>query len=283
MTIIKNVAMNEQLKTKTVYDEGDNISCASSTKSASLTCSKSKPDKQLVLKQLNLIIPILTHVLTIVVYFIPLRQRHPMYELVLDEMHILGADQKDVIGDTTLKEVFLNDYWGRPISKVDSHKSWRPVGILSFRWLKQNMGFAAQELTFPRLSLFGNLITEQNPIFIARMVTVVLHAALAEMVSLLACALFQPKKDSSLSYQTLTLRSVTKLLFAFHPTHVETVANGANRPHILAIVFSLLAMDLNTPVMTSVLSLASGLLCSETAVFQVPAIIVTMTLVHWKR
>jgi len=170
MTIIKNVAMNEQLKTKTVYDEGDNISCASSTKSASLTCSKSKPDKQLVLKQLNLIIPILTHVLTIVVYFIPLRQRHPMYELVLDEMHILGADQKDVIGDTTLKEVFLNDYWGRPISKVDSHKSWRPVGILSFRWLKQNMGFAAQELTFPRLSLFGNLITEQNPIFIARYV-----------------------------------------------------------------------------------------------------------------
>jgi hypothetical protein len=272
------------------------------------------------LQYLNAIVPIITHLVAIGVYFIPLRAGHPIYERTLDEMHILGYDQKDVRGESTLRDVFLNDYWGRPMTKSDSHKSWRPMGILTFRWLKQNLGYDVDDLTFPYLAIFGKIITIQNEIFIARyvtafaelplaskifvfnsvlfisillaiatrfafrrMVTVIIHAALAEMISLLACSLFYPKQRINSSYRILLMRSITKLCFALHPTHVEAVANGANRPHVLAIVCSILAMDCNSSLVVSMVVLAMGLMCSETAIFQTPAIILTMTLVHWKR
>jgi hypothetical protein len=235
------------------------------------------------LQYLNAIVPIITHLVAIGVYFIPLRAGHPIYERTLDEMHILGYDQKDVRGESTLRDVFLNDYWGRPMTKPDSHKSWRPMGILTFRWLKQNLGYDVDDLTFPYLAIFGKIITIQNEIFIARMVTVIIHAALAEMISLLACSLFYPKQRINSSYRILLMRSITKLCFALHPTHVEAVANGANRPHVLAIVCSILAMDCNSSLVVSMVVLAMGLMCSETAIFQTPAIILTMTLVHWKR
>ena len=35
--------------------------------------------------------------------------------------------------DTPLSTVFLNDFWGQPLSDPESHKSYRPLTILSFR------------------------------------------------------------------------------------------------------------------------------------------------------
>jgi len=125
------------------------------------------------------------------------------------------------------------------------------------------------------------------------MVTVVLHAALAEMVSVLALHLFPPsctKNDNKATnnvtsnpYYPLMLRSFAKLLFAFHPTHVEAVANAANRPHVLAVVFSMLALDPAAHILTCTICVALGLLSSETAIFQIPAILLTMTVIQWKR
>lgn len=39
----------------------------------------------------------------------------------------------DVIGTTSLTDVFLHDFWGRQIASNSSHKSYRPVTVLTFR------------------------------------------------------------------------------------------------------------------------------------------------------
>lgn len=39
----------------------------------------------------------------------------------------------DVLGTNPLSHVFFNDYWGKPMSDPRSHKSYRPLTILTFR------------------------------------------------------------------------------------------------------------------------------------------------------
>lgn len=39
----------------------------------------------------------------------------------------------DVTGDNSLKQLFLNDFWGTPMKDANSHKSYRPLTTLSFR------------------------------------------------------------------------------------------------------------------------------------------------------
>lgn len=40
---------------------------------------------------------------------------------------------KDVIGTNPITYVFKNDFWGTPMADTNSHKSYRPLTILSFR------------------------------------------------------------------------------------------------------------------------------------------------------
>lgn len=40
----------------------------------------------------------------------------------------------DVIGQTSLRDVFVHDFWGRPIALNGSHKSYRPITTLTFRY-----------------------------------------------------------------------------------------------------------------------------------------------------
>lgn len=83
-------------------------------------------------------------------------------------------------------------------------------------------------------------------------------------------------------WRTTLLRALSKLIFALHPTHVEAVANAANRPHVLAVLSSVLVVDYRTHIIMVVLGMACGLLSCETAIFQVPAILVTMTVIKYR-
>lgn len=40
---------------------------------------------------------------------------------------------KDVLGTSPILHVFKNDFWGTPMSDINSHKSYRPLTVLSFR------------------------------------------------------------------------------------------------------------------------------------------------------
>lgn len=53
-------------------------------------------------------------------------------DFVHDDLSAITSNP-DVTGRNPLYQVFLNDYWGRPLSHPLSHKSYRPLTILTFR------------------------------------------------------------------------------------------------------------------------------------------------------
>ncbi|XP_076363533.1 protein O-mannosyl-transferase Tmtc3-like [Tachypleus tridentatus] len=53
-------------------------------------------------------------------------------ELVFDDIAAI-QDNRDVRPHNPLYNLFVNDFWGTPIHKEQSHKSYRPLCVLSFR------------------------------------------------------------------------------------------------------------------------------------------------------
>lgn len=170
----------------------------------------------------------------------------------------MSKDNQDIHGSSTLLQIFSNDYWGRPMVSESSHKSWRPLTVLSFRYLK------------------GISISDQ--LTMHRCVNVITHAAVAEVVGILSTRLFPFENNLFL------LRMITKIVFCLHGSHVEVTGNAANRNHILALLFSTILCDPFCPLLMAIMALMGGFLCSETFLFQVPAAAVTLVVLqHYTR
>ncbi|XP_038964828.1 protein O-mannosyl-transferase TMTC1 isoform X2 [Rattus norvegicus] len=107
--------------------------------------------------------------------------------------------------------VFANDFWGKGLADSTSHKSYRPLCVLSFR-----------------LNIF---LTGMNP-FYFHAVNVILHC-LVTLVLMYTC-------DKTV-FKNRGLAFVTALLFAVHPVHTEAVAGIVGRADVLACLLFLLA------------------------------------------
>lgn len=207
----------------------------------------------------NFLLQLLVHALCLALYMIPIFTPNPHGGPTLDELHIMSLDNKDVQGISSLGDVFKNDYWGRPMQSDSSHRSWRPLTVLSFRYLKGL--YSTSQLT------------------VHRCVNTLTHAAAAEVVGILATRLFETRTQREM----VALKMITKVVFALHPTHVEVTANAANRNHIMAVLFSTVLCDPQCPLWFFILALISGFLCSETFLFQVPAAMITLIVIqHYK-
>lgn len=53
-------------------------------------------------------------------------------DFVHDDIPAITRNQ-DVLGTNPLTSLFINDFWGTPMSDVNSHKSYRPFTTLTFR------------------------------------------------------------------------------------------------------------------------------------------------------
>ena len=100
---------------------------------------------------------------------------------------------------TSLATVWTDDYWGTPMHSPESHKSYRPVTIMSFRLSYALAGGTQEPWTWHLLNVLAHAVA-----------TVLLQLLLLEALG------------------DLELATVTSLLFATHPVHVEAVANLAN-------------------------------------------------------
>ena len=196
---------------------------------------------------------LIVHLFCIGLYLYPILQPNPYGGPTLDELHIMSSDNKDIQGDSSLLTILKNDYWGRPMQKEDSHKSWRPLTVLSLRHLKGL--YNTQQLTTHRI------------------VNILAHATAADLVGVLATRLFPGVANPFL------LHVVTKVVFALHPTHVEVTANAANRNHIMAVICSIALSDPFLAMPMFFIAIIAGFLISETFLFQIPAAIVTMVVV----
>ena len=53
-------------------------------------------------------------------------------EFLFDDVRAI-MENRDVLPETPLSEVFRNDYWGQRMTSSTSHKSYRPLTVLTFR------------------------------------------------------------------------------------------------------------------------------------------------------
>jgi hypothetical protein len=62
----------------------------------------------------------LLHMLCLAIYMIPILSttEYNKGDPVLDELHITQETNRDVNGETTLRNIFTNDYWGRPMQSA---------------------------------------------------------------------------------------------------------------------------------------------------------------------
>lgn len=132
-------------------------------------------------------------------------------EFVHDDVWAI-VNNPDVRPGTPLRwAIFANDFWGKGLADSTSHKSYRPLCVLSFR-----------------LNIF---LTGMDP-FYFHAVNVILHC-LVTLVLMYTC-------DKTV-FKNRGLAFVTALLFAVHPVHTEAVAGIVGRADVLACLLFLLA------------------------------------------
>ncbi|XP_043257371.1 protein O-mannosyl-transferase Tmtc3-like isoform X2 [Colletes gigas] len=128
---------------------------------------------------------------------------------VFDDISAI-KDNRDLRPHTPLKNVFYNDFWGTPMHKEQSHKSYRPLCVLTFRW--------------------NYLIHQLDPMGY-HLLNVILHVGVC-LLYFRICLMFL--SDSA--------TFISSLLFAVHPIHTEAVTGVVGRAETLSSLFYLAAL-----------------------------------------
>lgn len=161
---------------------------------------------------------------------------------VFDDVSAI-LDNKDLHPSTPIKKLFQNDFWGTPMSEERSHKSYRPLTVLTFR--------------------LNYLFSELNAVSY-HLLNLLLHAVVC-VIFLKVCKIFLDNRTSL----------IAALLFAVHPIHTEAVTGVVGRAELLSSIF-LLAAFLSytkskgpdnsivwTPIAAAVFLVAVATLCKE--------------------
>ena len=109
---------------------------------------------------------------------------------------------KDLLPRTPWKNLLKDDFWGTPMSALESHKSYRPLTVATFR--------------------LNYMLHELEPLGY-HLVNVLLHSAVCYLYVLLCGVVFSEVWPAL----------IAGLLFAVHPIHTEAVRpikNGRGCP-----------------------------------------------------
>ncbi|XP_052810856.1 protein O-mannosyl-transferase TMTC3-like isoform X2 [Mya arenaria] len=159
-----------------------------------------------------------------------------------DDMSAI-VENKDLRPHTPVSNLFLNDFWGTPMYKEKSHKSYRPLCVLTFR--------------------FNYMLSELEPMTY-HLLNVILHAVVCVMY-MRVCTMFLSEFPSF----------VAALLFAVHPIHTEAVTGVVGRAEALSSIFFLAAMMTYPkctgyrrqtnwgPLITTIVLVTIAMLCKE--------------------
>ncbi|CAL4094787.1 unnamed protein product, partial [Meganyctiphanes norvegica] len=184
-------------------------------------------------------------------------------DFVHDDLSAI-VDNPDVQGTRPIWRIFVNDFWGKPMKDPLSHKSYRPLTILTFRW---------------SIMLFG-----QSPVSF-HLVNILLHVAVSLLyLHTLVSVLHFPH----------TKALVCGLIFAAHPIHTEAVTGIVGRADVLAAFTFLVSFNTyirgisrskkgsnsNIWFICGVLCTMVGGLCKETGLTIFPLLIVWDVWLH---
>ncbi|XP_029016223.1 protein O-mannosyl-transferase TMTC1 isoform X2 [Betta splendens] len=131
-------------------------------------------------------------------------------ELVHDDVWAI-VNNPDVRPGSSLRNVFSNDFWGKRMADNTSHKSYRPLCILTFK--------------------LNIILGGMTPLYF-HLVNVCLHFAVT-------CLLMHTCQRCV--FEDSRLAFITALLFAVHPVHTEAVSGIVGRADVLACLLFLLS------------------------------------------
>ncbi|RQM29631.1 hypothetical protein B5M09_005937 [Aphanomyces astaci] len=131
---------------------------------------------------------------------------------ILTNRDIRTDDNTTAVGD-----LFVHDFWGTPISSASSHKSFRPITVLTFRLNYAVGGFDP----------WGY-----------HLLNVVLHSITSALVVVVGRRVMSIAPSSSQVHRAPVLAG---LLFAVHPIHCDSVASVVGRADVLCTLVSLVA------------------------------------------
>ncbi|RDD41284.1 Transmembrane and TPR repeat-containing protein 4 [Trichoplax sp. H2] len=153
-------------------------------------------------------------------------------EFVFDDVEAITGNQ-DLLPNTSFSALFHHDFWGTPIDSIHSHKSYRPLTVLSFKLNSMMMGkLNAQAFHWVNIILHA-IICIQYYFFARTLFTACIHPF--------------PHGQQSHDGQTIStpLRApfLAALIFTIHPIHTECVASIVGRAELLAAIFYFLAFS----------------------------------------
>lgn len=143
-------------------------------------------------------------------------------DFVFDDSEAVTGN-KDLKPETPLLSLFHHDFWGRKLDSKTSHKSYRPLTVLTFRW---------------SYSLAGGLYPMNFHI-----INIILHG----IVSVLMLATFSllmagcEVRDGRPIFGCPRAALFSGVLFAVHPVHTESIAAVVGRADLLCALFFILS------------------------------------------
>ncbi|XP_066562869.1 protein O-mannosyl-transferase TMTC4 isoform X2 [Amia ocellicauda] len=140
-------------------------------------------------------------------------------DFVFDDSEAI-VNNKDLRPDTPVSNIWGNDFWGSNLSSNTSHKSYRPLTVLTFRF---------------NYLLAGGL----HPVGF-HVLNIALHSVISvlmiDVFAILIGGLAYDGKGKRLN-QAPKASFLAALLFAVHPVHTESVAGIVGRADLLCALF----------------------------------------------
>ncbi|XP_048197088.1 protein O-mannosyl-transferase TMTC4 isoform X2 [Perognathus longimembris pacificus] len=144
-------------------------------------------------------------------------------DFVFDDSEAI-VNNKDLRADTPLGDLWRHDFWGSRLSSNTSHKSYRPLTVLTFR-INYYLSGGFYPVGF-------------------HVVNILLHAGISVLLVDVFSVLFGGLQYTSKGRRVhLAPRAslLAALLFAVHPVHTECVAGVVGRADLLCALFFLLS------------------------------------------
>lgn len=140
-------------------------------------------------------------------------------DFVFDDSEAI-INNKDLNPDTPLSNIWTNDFWGSNLSSNSSHKSYRPLTVLSFR-LNYFLAGGLHPVGFHVLNIALHAV---------------ISALMIDMFDILTGGLAYDEERRRL-HQAPKTSLLAALFFAAHPVHTESVAGIVGRADLLCALF----------------------------------------------
>jgi protein O-mannosyl-transferase len=158
--------------------------------------------------------------------------------------------------------LFWKDFWGDSMSSSSSHKSYRPLSVMSFRLDFWRAGWRDP-------AMFHSTNIHLHAIACVSLLVTLYLAGKAIFASTAFLANGRSAENTALIYAF-----IVAIIFAVHPVHVENVCNVVGRADILAFIFGIWSLFCWTKryTITAIVLLLAATFSKEIGLSNVPVL-----------